>query len=112
MLVNNDEYNHHFVRVGFDNPVTRQTQYFTDTVDRVVFGSAQYLWHPDPVPPDAALQIGVTGAPDDHHRFHFSGHADPDGPAAMSTVTAAGPNTLFDLPKASIVVLRGKIASN
>jgi hypothetical protein len=112
MLVNNDEYNHHFVRVGFDNPVTRQTQFFTGTVDRAVFGAAQYQWHPDAVPPGAAQQSGAAGGFGEHGRSRFSGHADPDGPVAMSTVTAASPDTLYDLPNASIVVLRGKIASN
>jgi hypothetical protein len=112
MLVNNDEYNHHFVRVGFDNPVTGQNQFFTGTVDRVVFGAAQYQWHPDPVPAAAVQQGAAVGSSGEHGRFRFSGHADPDGPAAMSTVTAAGPETLYDLPNASIVVLRGRIASN
>jgi NedA-like, galactose-binding domain len=112
MLVNNDEYNHHFVRVRFDDPVTRQTQFFTGTVDRVVFGAAQYQWHPDAVPPAAAQPSGTAGDSDGHQRFRFSGHADPDGPAAMSTVAAAGPDSLYDLPRASIVVLRGRIASN
>jgi hypothetical protein len=40
-----------------------------------------------------------------------SGHADPDGPATKSTVTADGADTLYDLPKASIVVLRGNLGS-
>ena len=38
-----------------------------------------------------------------------SGHGDPDGPASQSTVTADGADTLYDLPKASIVVLRGSL---
>jgi hypothetical protein len=47
---------------------------------------AQYVWHPDP-----------TG-----------GTADPDGPIAVSTVTAT-PGTSFTLPAASITVFRGNI---
>jgi hypothetical protein len=39
------------------------------------------------------------------------GHGDPDGPASHSTVTADGPDTLYDLPKASIIVLRGRLRS-
>jgi len=35
---------------------------------------------------------------------------DPNGPPAKSTLPAGGPDTLFRLPKSSIVVLRGKIA--
>ena len=112
MLVNNDEYNHHFVRAGFENPVTGKTQFFTGKVDRVVFGAAQYQWHPDPVPAAAAQPSGAAGNSDGHNRFRFSGHADPAGPPATSTITAAAPDTLYDLPNASIVVLRGRVASN
>jgi hypothetical protein len=112
MWVNNEQYNHHFVRVGFDNPGIGQNQFFTGTVDRVVFGAAQYQWHPDPVPAAAVQQGAAVGSSGEHGRFRFSGHADPDGPGAMSTVTAAGPESLYDLPNASIVVLRGRIASN
>ena len=117
MLVNKDENNAHSVRVSFVDPVTKQTRYFTGTVDRVVFGSAQYEWHPDPVPPAGAAQ--TTAPPQDgddddgeapHPRRRIpTGHSDPDGPAVQSTVTASGPETLYDLPKASIVVLRGNL---
>lgn len=111
MLVNNDEYNHHFVRVGFENPATSKAQFFTGRVDQAVFGAAQYQWHPDAVPLAVAQPGGVAGGSDEHNRFGFSGHADPDGPVSISTVTAAGSDTLYDIPKASIVVLRGRIAS-
>jgi hypothetical protein len=52
----------------------------------VTFGAAQYQWHPTP----------------------NGGHADPDGPAARSTVNADAA-TKFTLPAASVTVLRGKI---
>jgi hypothetical protein len=55
-------------------------------VDRITFGAAEYQWHPD----------GVHG------------HADPDGPPAKSKITG-GNGTLYQLPKASIVVLRGSL---
>jgi hypothetical protein len=38
-----------------------------------------------------------------------TGHAAPDGPPSTSTVTSNGPDTLYQLPKASIIVLRGKL---
>jgi hypothetical protein len=41
----------------------------------------------------------------------LSGHADPDGPPSKSIITTAGAGTLYELPKASIIVLRGKLAS-
>lgn len=112
MLVNNDEYNDHFVRVEFKNPAVGKTQYLTGTVSRAVFGAAQYQWYPDPVPPTASQPMDATGSSGEQHRFRFSGHADPDGPIAMSAVSSVNPETLYDLPKASIIVLRGSIASH
>jgi hypothetical protein len=78
----------------------------------VVFGSAEYQWHPDPVPADAAPATGAAPGGNGRGRGG-SGHAEPDGPASKSTITTAdGADTLYQLPKASIVVLRGKLASN
>ncbi len=77
--------------------------FFSGTVDRVVFGAAEYQWHPDPALTDAAPQGGGN-------RRGGTGHADPDGPPSKSTVTAAGVDTTYQLPKASIIVLRGKLA--
>jgi hypothetical protein len=123
MLINKDENNDHSVRVEFDDPVTKQAGFFTGTVDRVVFGAAEYQWHPDPIPAADASMVGprLTGAQGpaggQPGRGGFgrgrggSGHADPDGPASKSTVTATGPDTLYPLPKASIIVLRGNLGS-
>jgi len=124
MLINKDENNDHSVRIAFDDPATKQTRSFRGAVDRVVFGSAEYQWHPDPAV-DAARQSrpgqpagaqepgeGEEGdVPVSAARRRPSGHADPDGPASKSTVNANGPGTLYDLPKASIVVLRGSLGS-
>jgi hypothetical protein len=44
-------------------------------------------------------------------RARDNGHGDPDGPASKSTVMADGPDTLYELPKASIIVLRGSLRS-
>ena len=51
------------------------------------FGSEQYVWRED----------GPNS------------HADPDGPPVGTTVSG-GINAVFTLPKASITVLRGKVA--
>jgi hypothetical protein len=116
MLINKDENNSHSVRVAFGDPATAKTRFLTGTVDRVVFGPAEYQWHADPAPAanpaqpagDAAQN---NGAPPRPGRGRASGHPDPDGPASKSTVTAVGPDTLYDLPKASIVVLRGNLGA-
>jgi hypothetical protein len=113
MLINKDENHDHSVRVAFDDPLTRQTRFFTGTVDRIVFGSGEYQWHPDPAPAADAARLQVAGdgqggdAPPGRVRDY--GHGDPDGPASKSTVMADGPDTLYDLPKASIIVLRGSL---
>lgn len=86
MLVNRDHDNDHAVKVVFAGPETRRERHFSGPVDRIVFGAAEYQWHPE--------QEG--------------GHADPDGPPSRSVVTG-GADTLYPLPKASIIVLRGRI---
>jgi hypothetical protein len=119
MLINKDENHDHSVRVAFDDPVTRQTRSFTGTVDRIVFGAGEYQWHPDPPtvadtarPSAQGTSDGqVADAADAFGRTRDNGYRDPDGPATRSTVTAAGPDTLYELPKASIIVLRGTLRS-
>jgi hypothetical protein len=86
MLINKDHDNDHDVKVVFADPETKRDRFFTGRVDRITFGDAEYQWHPE----------GTTG------------RADPDGPPSKSTVTG-GAEALYQLPKASIVVLRGRI---
>jgi hypothetical protein len=86
MLVNRDHDNDHAVKVVFADSEARRDRRFSGPVDQIVFGAAEYQWHPE-----------GTG-----------GHADPDGPPSKSAVTG-GEDTLYQLPKASIVVLRGQI---
>ena len=86
MLLNKDHDNDHAVKVVFADPERKRDRFFTGRVDRIAFGDAEYQWHPE-----------GTG-----------GRADPDGPPSKSTVTG-GAEALYQLPKASIVVLRGRI---
>ncbi len=117
MLINKDENHDHSVRVSFADPATRQARFFTGTVDRIVFGSAEYQWQPDPAPAADVARASVQAAGDGEEgdappgsgRARDYGHGDPDGPASHSTVTADGPDTLYNLPKASIIVLRGSL---
>lgn len=120
MLINKDENRDHSVRVVFNDPVTKQTCFFSGVVDRIVFGAAEYQWHPDPTAPATATAPaaepsnaagGQAGGGQGGRFRRQSGHADPDGPASKSTVTADGPDTLYDLPKASVIVLRGNLGS-
>ena len=106
MLVNKDQDNDHSVKVVFADPVTKQKRFFSGAVARVVFGSAEYQWHPDPAPAGEA-----SGVPPGGGAAGRSGHADPDGPASKSTITADGADTLYQLPKASIIVLHGMLTT-
>jgi hypothetical protein len=85
MLVNRDQSNDHGVKIAFLDG--KADEYFAGPVERITFGSTEYQWH----------QEGLGG------------HADPDGPASRSTVTG-GADRIYQMPKASITVLRGKLA--
>jgi hypothetical protein len=67
LLVNKDkDQDHdHPVSVRFADPVAKHDRFFTGTVDRVIFGAAEYQWHPDPVPAGTASQqqaeVGAAG---------------------------------------------------
>jgi hypothetical protein len=85
MLVNRDQSNDHAVKIAFDGGKTQR--HFSGQVDRITFGSNEYGWH----------------------REGIRGHADPDGPPSKSTVQG-GADVLFQLPKASITILRGHVS--
>ena len=86
MLVNRDENNPHSVRVVFADSRKKRNASFTGPVTRVTFGSEQYVW--------------INDGP--------NSHPDPDNPPTATTI-AAGSETTFTLPKASVTVLRGKV---
>jgi F5/8 type C domain len=88
MLINKDHDNDHSVSVAFADGDAKRTSHFAGTVDCITFGPAEYEWH-----------TGETAG----------GHADPDGPVAKSTAQG-GAGAVYQLPKASIIVLRGRIA--
>ena len=86
MLVNRDQNGDHAVRVVFEEERKGQRT-FVGPVTTTTFGSGQYVWKDE-------------GA---------ASHADPDGPPLAITVEGR-PGATFTLPKASITVLRGKVA--
>src|SRR5271155_2851741 len=87
MLVNRDQTHSHSVKVTFENSARKVETSFTGPVADVTFGSEQYLW--------------IDDGP--------NSHADPDHAPVGATV-AGGSQTVFVLPRASITVLRGKVA--
>ena len=101
MLINKDEANSHSVTLRFADSVAGRERSFGGSVDQVVFGASEYQWHPD----------GPAAAQDPARPAGRSGHSSPDGPPSRSTITAEGAKTSYRLPKASIIVLRGKLSN-
>ena len=88
MLINKDHDHPHQVRVAFHDGENKKDSFFTGPVTLITFGRDQYQWH-------AARK---------------KGYADPDGPAATSKLMGEG-STLYNLPAASLTVLRGQLGS-
>ena len=87
MLINKDHDNACKVRITFTDQETSRSQHFAGPVEQIAFGPREYQWH--------------RGDGKD-------GYADPDGPASRSVVQT-GAGAKFELPRASIIVLRGKV---
>jgi F5/8 type C domain len=91
LIVNRDRDQAYSVKVTFrqeegTDAAKSADEHFTDTVTQFSFGSAEYQWH----------------------NHEENSYADPDSPPGKMRI-AATPPTRFDIPKASIVVLRGTV---
>jgi hypothetical protein len=105
MLVNRDQENAHGVRIEFQGKGD-SVNAFTGSVEISTFGSKQYQWHPGQTrfmahAEKPATQRTVVAT--------SKGWADPDGPIVRSK-ERAGKDTAYDLPPASVVVIRGSIS--
>jgi len=87
LIVNKDQENAQRVHIVFHDTESNRDRSFSGSVDFITFGSEQYQWRPT-----------LEG-----------GKADPDGPPARGSNKASS-DTVFELPKASVTVIRGKIA--
>ena len=85
LLINKDFDNAHAVRIVFRDDLS-QSRAFEGPVVSISFGKAQYQWHPG----------------------RKNGYADPDNPPVKSSVNAT-PEASFNLPAASVTVLRGSL---
>ena len=103
MLVNRDQQNPHKVRIAFHG--TSDANGFSGPVDISTFGSTQYQWHPAKTRFMAHAETGANKT----IVVTEQGSAEPDGPI-VHTTQKAEKDTLYDLPAASVVVVRGKIA--
>jgi F5/8 type C domain len=86
LLINKDYDRAHEVSIVFHDDEANADETFDGLVSSLTFGKGQYQWHPN----------------------GKQGYADPDGPAAASTVNG-GPGARYTLPAASVTVLRGKM---
>ena len=89
MLINKDHDYPHRVRIVFHDADSNRDTRFRGPVAMITFGKAQYQWH-------AASK---------------KGYADPDGPPATSQLTG-GETAQYNLPAASVTVLRGRLAAS
>jgi hypothetical protein len=87
MMINKDYDHPHHVRILFHDSDSNRDTSFAGEVTLITFGKRQYQWHPD----------------------RKRGHADPDGPAKNSTLKA-DQGMQYELPAASITVIRGMLA--
>ena len=104
MLVNRDQENAHRVRIAFDGPPGTKSS-FAGPVEIFTFGTAQYQWHP-------AQTRFMAHAENGGERTIVAttrGTADPDGPIVHTRLNVEK-DTMYDLPAASVVVIRGNVS--
>ncbi|HZC44791.1 MAG TPA: discoidin domain-containing protein [Acidobacteriaceae bacterium] len=105
MLVNRDQEQAHKVQVVFDSSQDKTESYFSGDVHVSTFGRDQYKWHP------AFRHADTSHIPETLDKIpllYTDGYADPDGPIQESTVRGDR-ETEYEIPPASIVVLRGNL---
>ncbi len=105
LVVNRDQFNAHKVHIAFDD-ATHSIAGFSGNVEVFTFGREQYAWHPD-------LTSSVAHAETPGELSVISatkGDANPDNPPVHSTVNATR-NTEYELPAASVTVIRGGISA-
>src|ERR1700733_14905519 len=106
LVVNRDQQNAHAVRISFRDEAAHGASSFVGPVQISTFGREQYHWQP----------AGTRLMAHDEHAgeravvVNTKGFADPDGPIKHSDQNAQK-DTLFDLPAASVTVIRGKIGA-
>ena len=104
MVVNRDQQNAHRVGIVFQgSPNALST--FAGAVAVSTFGSAQYHWNP----PRTRFMAHAEQSARPTVVSYTTGAADPDGPI-LHTNKIASRDTLYEIPAASVVVIRGKIA--
>jgi hypothetical protein len=104
MAVNRDQQNAHRVRIWFHDQAAQDASFFSGPVELSTFGKKQYQWHPA----ETRLMAHAEHSGEKSVVANTKGTADPDGPVLHSKQTG-GKDAWYDLPAASVVVIRGKI---
>lgn len=106
LLINKSQQTTQTVHLVFEDQDTNASTFLSGEIHEAVFGSQQYHWHPEQQDFNAHPPLSADLSANQNSQ----GHADPDGPILRST-PHAGKDTTFQIPAASIVVLRGHIAA-
>jgi F5/8 type C domain len=104
MAVNRDQQNAHRVRVSFNGPSDKESG-FAGPIEISTFGSAQYQWHPG----QTRFMAHAENGGERTIVATTKGNADPDGPILHAKVIAQK-DTLYELPAASVVIIRGNLS--
>jgi hypothetical protein len=104
MAVNRDQENAHRVRIAFTESGDKGSS-FAGPVEISTFGSAQYQWHP----PQTRFMAHAENSAERTIVPTSRGWADPDGPIFRTNVNAKI-DTTYELPAASVVVIRGNVS--
>jgi hypothetical protein len=106
LAVNRDQQNAHSVRISFRDEAAHGASSFVGPVQISTFGREQYHWQPA----ETRFMAHDEHAGERPVVVNTKGFADPDGPIKHSDQNAQK-DTLFDLPAASVTVIRGKIGA-
>jgi hypothetical protein len=109
LVVNRDQENAHRVRIAFRGAFPGKPDSAAGLVGPVeiaTFGSAQYKWNPPRTRFMAHAEIAAAPTV----VSYTNGTADPDGPILRSK-QGGGKDALYELPAASVVVIRGRVAA-
>jgi hypothetical protein len=106
LVVNRDQQNAHSVRISFRDEADHGASAFIGPVQISTFGREQYHWQPA----ETRFMAHDEHAAERPVVVNTKGFADPDGPIKHSEENARKDSS-FDLPAASVTVIRGKIAT-
>ncbi len=106
LIVNRDQFNAYKIKIAFQGQDAAVQNSFQGTVEIATFGSQQYKWNP------AKTQFFAHAEHPTEWPVvaYLPGKADPDGPISHHK-QAAAKDTEYEIPAASIIVIRGKIGT-